>query len=187
MASSTRTDLALGLGLFMSLWARGGWAQDPEEEARAAAIEGRKAFEAGDFQAAIKKYEAAQLLKPAPGLLFNLAQSHRYAGNLERAISYFRGYLTTRAREPQARAIEALIDRLQAQRLLEVETERLAIEKTRLGLVQRQFAMGLCAELPPGPPPVTSRWWFWTIMGAAAVGTAVSVAAVGSAASPAVR
>lgn len=180
MACSTRTDLPLALVILVSLCARAGWAQD--DEARAAAALGRKAFEAGDFQAAIRKYEEAQLLKPAPGLLFNLAQSHRYAGNVERAISYFRGYLTTRAPERQARAIEALIQRLQALRLLEVETERLAIEKTRLALVQRQFAMGLCAELPPAPPPITSRWWFWTIIGTAVVGTAVGIAAATTAA-----
>lgn len=176
MASSTRTELALCLAFTLGASSSARASEGAEEEAKAAALEGKKAFEAGDFAAAIRKYEQAQLLKPAPGLLFNLAQSHRYAGNAERATSYFRGYLVTNPPEPQARAIEALIERLQTQRALEVATERLAIEKARLSLVQQQVGMGLCADLPPPPPPITTRWWFWTIIGAAAVGTAVTIA-----------
>lgn len=150
-------------------------AQSPDGEAKTAALEGKKAFEQGDYATAIKKYEVAQRIKPAPLLLFNLAQSHRFAGQTELATRYFRGYLTTSPPPVQARAIEALIERLQAQRLLEVFNERMALEKTRLALAEKQFALGLCSELPP-QPPVTSRWWFWTIIGAAAVGTAVTVA-----------
>lgn len=84
--------------------------------------------------------------------------------------------LTTKPPQPEARAIQAFIERLQAQRSLEVAKEQLALEKTRLALVQKQVALGLCADLPPAPPPVTTRWWFWTILGAAAVGTAVTFA-----------
>ena len=182
MASSIRIERALCLAL--TLWSAASVrAQTPELDARAAATEGRQAFEAGDFARAIEKYEEAQQLKPAPGLLFNLAQSHRRLGHLERAAWYFRGYLTANPGTPQARAIQALIERLQSQRLLEVATERLEIEKARLDLVQRQFAKGLCADLPLGPPPVTSRWWFWTIIGAASVGIAASIA-VASAPAP---
>ena len=175
MASSIRIErsLVFALMFFTAAHAR---AQTPELDAKAAAREGRRAFESGDFARAIEKYEVAQRLKPVPGLLFNLAQSHRRAGHLEKATWYFRGYLTALPSTPQARAIEALIQRLQSQRLLEVNAERLEIERARLELVQRQLARGLCAELPLGPPPVTSRWWFWTIMGAASVGIAISIA-----------
>ena len=183
MASSTRIESSLFLALTLCT-AANVRAQTPELDARAAASEGRQAFEAGDFARAIEKYEEAQRLKPAPGLLFNLAQSHRRAGHLEKATWYFRGYLTSSPSTPQARAIEALIQRLQSQRLLEVNNERLEIEKARLDLVQRQVARGLCAELPLGPPPVTSHWWFWTIIGAASVGVAITIA-VGATAAPA--
>ena len=174
MACAIRTDAAFGLCAALLL-ASHAHAQTPEAEAKAAVVEGRRAFEAGDYATAIKKYEAAQQLKPAPLLLFNLGQSHRFAGHVELATRYFRGYLTTSPPPVQARAIEALIERLQAQRLLEVFNERMVLEKTRLALAEKQFALGLCSELPP-EPPVTSRWWFWTIIGAAAVGTAVTVA-----------
>ncbi len=174
MACATRTSAAFGLCAAL-VFADPARAQTPESEAKLAALEGKKAFEQGDYATAIRKYEAAQQLKPAPLLLFNLAQSHRFAGHVELATRYFRGYLTTSPPPVQARAIEALIERLQAQRLLEVFNERMVLEKTRLALAEKQFALGLCSELPP-EPPVTSRWWFWTIIGAAAVGTAVTVA-----------
>ncbi len=174
MACATPTSAVLGLCAALVVSANA-HAAGPEYDAKLAASEGRKAFEAGDYATAIRKYEEARQLKPAPLLLFNLAQSHRFAGHVELATRYFRGYLTTSPPPVQARAIEALIERLQAQRLLEVFNERMALEQTRLALAQKQFALGLCAELPP-EPPVTSRWWFWTIIGAAAVGTAVTVA-----------
>ena len=39
--------------------------------------------------------------------------------------------------------------------------------------MQRQLELGLCSELPP--QAITSTWWFWSIIGAAAVGIAVSI------------
>ena len=147
--------------LLSSLEAR---AQEPDADARAAAVLGRKAFEAGDFDTAILRYEEARQLKAAPGLLFNLAQSHRRAGHTGLAAFYFRGYLETNPAEPQARIVEALLQRVQAERQVEVELERLEVEKNRLVVAREQLSIALRVELSP-PPPVTSRWWFWTIIG----------------------
>jgi tetratricopeptide (TPR) repeat protein len=171
MASLIPTRWLLAVGLLLSFTAS---AQGQNSEAMKVALEGKRAFEAGEYEIAIRKYEAAQRIKPAPGLLFNLAQSHRFAGHSETAASYFRNYLLTRPDPAQARAIAMVVERLQAQRLVEIAAERLGIERARLSLVQRQVELGLCSEL--SPEPITKRWWFWTILGAVSVGIAVSFA-----------
>lgn len=176
MASSIRTELCACIVLVLCT-AAGAQAQVAEDaDARAAALLGRRAFEAGDFETAILRYEEARVLKPAPGLLFNLAQSHRRAGHLELAAFYFRGYLETDPPEPQALVVEALLQRVQTERQLAIDTERLELERARAALAQRELSRALCAELPPAPRPVTTRWWFWGIVGAVTAGTVTAVA-----------
>lgn len=95
-----------------------------EKEARAAALEAKKAFDLGDYAKAIEQYEAAYKLKAAPGLLFNLGQSHRKAGNLDRATFYFRRYLETNPPEAQAKATEDVLAEVEA------EAEKQKVDKT---------------------------------------------------------
>jgi tetratricopeptide (TPR) repeat protein len=173
MASSTRTEFALCFCL-SALCAGTALAQVPDAEARAAALEGKEAFESGDFEAAITHYEEARRLKPAAGLLFNLAQSHRHAGHPERAIFFFRAFLETAPPPEQVRAAEVALASLEAERRLALDRKRVATEKDRLLTAQRLASLTTNPVLPP-VPPVTSRWWFWTIVGAATVGTAVAV------------
>ena len=78
MASSILTRWFVSLTLLGALSARA-----QSQDAVKVAVEGKRAFEAGEYATAIKKYEAAERLKPAAGLLFNLGQSHRFAGNAE--------------------------------------------------------------------------------------------------------
>ena len=111
-----------------------------ETAARAAALEAKKAFDLGDFPKAIERYEAAYKLKAAPGLLFNLGQSHRRAGNLEKASFYFRRYLETNPPAAQAKATEEVLAQVEAQAVSQKteqsesarkEAERLALEEQR--------------------------------------------------------
>ena len=161
MASSIRTEFALCVWLC----AGSALAQAPDD-ARAAAMEGKLAFEAGDFAGAITHYEEAQRIKPAAGLLFNLAQSHRHAGHADRAIFYFRAYLETGPASEQVRTVNIAVAELEAERHVALERQRMELEKARLLTTN---------PVLPGVTPVTSRWWFWTIIGAATVGTAVAV------------
>ena len=85
-----------------------------ETAARAAALEAKKAFDLGDYAKAIERYEAAYKLKAAPGLLFNLGQSHRRAGHLDKASFYFRRYLETNPPAAQARATEDVLAEVDA-------------------------------------------------------------------------
>src|SRR4051794_9887712 len=65
----------------------------PDSPARQAFEEGRRAYNVGQFQEAIAAFEQSYRLSGDPTLLFNLAQSHRQAGQLEAAVNAYRAYL----------------------------------------------------------------------------------------------
>ena len=208
MAYSIRSEvLCLALLLLPGV---AGAASASEKAAKAAALEAKQAFDLGDFTTAIEKYEAAYKLKSAPGLLFNLGQSHRRAGNLDRATFYFRRYLETNPPEAQARATEEVLaqveaqlaaektaqadaeraeaerQKLEAQRRHDADEQRrtLELEKTRLEVANAQRAALEASLKQPPPTPVTQRWWFWTAIGAVVVGGAVTATLVATAPKP---
>ena len=176
-----------------------------ETAARAAAQEAKTAFDLGDYPKAIERYEEAYKLKAAPGLLFNLGQSHRRMGNLERASFYFRRYLETNPPEVQAKATEEVLaqlevarlekaeqDRKEAQRRRDTETHQreLELERARMAVLDRRLALEAAMKQQPAPVPVPvpvpvyQRWWFWTAVGAVVIGTAVTVTAGATAPQP---
>ena len=210
MVCSIRTEV-----LFVSLLLAGlsGAAPSTETAARAAATEAKKAFDLGEFSRAIEQYEAAYKLKPAPGLLFNLGQSHRRAGNLEKASFYFRRYLESNPPEAQAKATEEVLAQVEAQKLSlraaqdeqdrkdaerraleeqrrhssEEQQRLLELEKTRLAVVnaqERQFSLEAALKQEPPAPPVYQRWWFWGAIGVVVIGGAVTATAVATAPHP---
>lgn len=99
-----------------------------EAQAKRSALEGKKAFDTGDYATAIERYEAAYKLKPAPNLLFNLGQCHRKSGRFDEALSYFRRFLETNPPEAQAQATQKVIGEVEAQQAeaARVEAERRA-------------------------------------------------------------
>ncbi len=64
-------------------------------KARLLADEGRAYHQAGDYAAAVAAFKEAYVLAPSPGLLFNLAQSYRLAGNCDEAAWMYRRFLDT--------------------------------------------------------------------------------------------
>lgn len=69
-------------------------------KARELANRGRAAHDAGDYTAAIDAYKEAYVLAPSPGLLFNIAQAYRLAGNCDEAAWMYRRYLDTNPNGP---------------------------------------------------------------------------------------
>ena len=202
MACSIRTDV-LCLTLLLSGLAS---AATPSSEAaaRAAATEAKKAFDLGDFSHAIEHYETAYKLKPAPGLLFNLGQSHRRVGNLEKAKFYFRRYLESNPPEAQAKATEEVLAQVEAQmaslRATQDEQERkdaerraleeqrqhaseaqqrqIELEKTRLAVVnaqERQLSLEAALKQEAPPPPPPPVYQRWWFW------TGIGVVVVGAA------
>lgn len=64
-------------------------------KAKELAMRGRAHHDAGDYGMAIAAFKEAYVLAPSPGLLFNIAQSYRLAGNCDEAAWMYRRYLDT--------------------------------------------------------------------------------------------
>jgi tetratricopeptide (TPR) repeat protein len=88
---------------------------DDRTAARARAMHDRglRAYEAGDYAAAVRAYTEAYTLVPAPGILFNLAQAHRLAGDCRRALQAYKSFLRTAPDSPQAPVAEAKIEEME--------------------------------------------------------------------------
>ena len=63
--------------------------------ARALAVQGRAFHDAGDYNHAIIAFKEAYVMAPSAGLLFNLAQAYRLAGNCDDAALMYRRYIAT--------------------------------------------------------------------------------------------
>jgi tetratricopeptide (TPR) repeat protein len=75
---------------------------------------GLAAQSAGDYDAAITFYSKAYELVPHPTLIFNLAQAHRLAGRIARALSLYRRYLSEAPNGPQAKTARELVTEIEA-------------------------------------------------------------------------
>jgi tetratricopeptide (TPR) repeat protein len=64
-------------------------------KARELAEKGRRHHKAGDYSAAVSAFKEAYVLAPSPGLLFNIAQAYRLAGNCDEAAWMYRRFLDT--------------------------------------------------------------------------------------------
>jgi tetratricopeptide (TPR) repeat protein len=56
--------------------------------------EGQHAYDANDYARAIDRWESSYQLSKEPGLLFNIAQAYRRAGNCTQALSSYRQFVT---------------------------------------------------------------------------------------------
>jgi tetratricopeptide (TPR) repeat protein len=64
-----------------------------QEDARSYNQKATAAFALGKYAAAAEYFEKAFELKPDPALLYNAAQAHRMAGDKERALALYQNYL----------------------------------------------------------------------------------------------
>jgi tetratricopeptide (TPR) repeat protein len=74
---------------------------------------GTSFYDLGRYQDAIKEFEAAYEIKNDPALLYNLAQSHRLAGNSDQALHFYRTYLRRFPKAPNRAEIEGRITALE--------------------------------------------------------------------------
>ncbi|HEX5059048.1 MAG TPA: hypothetical protein VFV99_06795 [Kofleriaceae bacterium] len=64
-------------------------------KARELAEKGRAYHNSGDYSAAIAAFKEAYVLAPSPGLLFNIAQAYRLAGDCDESAWMYRRFLDT--------------------------------------------------------------------------------------------
>ena len=81
----------------------------PLDEARLLSDQGRAAHASGDYDHAISSYQAAYVLAPSPGLLFNLGQAYRLRGDCAAAAIMYRKYLRFSPPQPHRALVQTLL------------------------------------------------------------------------------
>src|ERR1700747_3288737 len=66
---------------------------DNLEEAKAAFAAGKQAFERGEYEAALKQFQRANLLAPAPSLSYNIGKTYEALGRFNDAALAYERYL----------------------------------------------------------------------------------------------
>jgi tetratricopeptide (TPR) repeat protein len=69
------------------------------QKARELADQGRAFHDAGEYMKAVAAFKEAYVLAPSPGLLFNIAQAYRLAGDCDDAAWMYRRFLDTNPAE----------------------------------------------------------------------------------------
>jgi tetratricopeptide (TPR) repeat protein len=90
-------------------------AQEDTAAAREHFLKGKAFYDLGKYNEAVTEYEKAYEAKADPALLYNLAQSHRLAGNPEQALHFYRTYLRYVPKAPNRAEIEGRIAALEKQ------------------------------------------------------------------------
>lgn len=161
---------------------------------------GRALYSDGKYPEAIEQFEKAYEIIPDSRLLFNLAQSHRLAGNAETALGFYRRFLevipeirglTAAKKSAVAEDVNKWIGelenelRLRKEKAEKAERERLEKERLERELRERELEKQrmekerleqelLSASKKPTITDLASQWWFWTGAGATvlfAIGT----------------
>src|SRR5689334_4810485 len=102
----------LGLVALLSFASPGHARADANDEARAYLERAKAAFALSHYAQAADYFEKAFELKSDRALLFNAAQSHRLAGNKERALALYQNYLRVYGNDEKAAQIEQRIEEL---------------------------------------------------------------------------
>ncbi len=111
-------------------------AQPVPQKAKDLAERGRTLHDAGDYTDAIAAFKEAYVLAPTPGLLFNLAQAYRLAGQCDDAAWMYRRYLDS-SPTPTQRAL--------------AETHLATVEKCGHGGLRISIVPPVLEATPPPP------------------------------------
>lgn len=88
---------------------------DTVAEARQHFQSGKQLFDAGDYRGAIREFEAANRLAPAPLLLFNIGLSYERLGEAAPALQHFKAYLEQQPNASNRSLVEIKIARLEGE------------------------------------------------------------------------
>ena len=186
--------------------ARGaGAADDDATHARALFDKGMAHYHLEEYGEAISKWEAGFRIKPVPEFLYNIAQAYRLWKQPDKALSFYRKYLSMRPDAPNRPEVER---HMRSMERLVNEQERAASAPPTVPMTPNGAAQAPPENPPTSPPPppaepptvaaspapapaptetnavsirskperpITRRPWFWAVVGGAA---AVVVAGV---------
>jgi tetratricopeptide (TPR) repeat protein len=148
----------------------------PDEIARRHHERATTFYNLGQFEEAIGEYRKGYEQKADPVFLYNIAQAYRQLGALDRALFFYRRYLSTLPGAPNRPQVEQLV----------VELDQLVAAQERArSPAPPQPLSGVSAPLPPGATdfdrlglraapvdqgPLWHRWWFWAGLGTVVAG-----------------
>jgi tetratricopeptide (TPR) repeat protein len=146
MRSLLRPSLALAF--LLVLGAASPARADDAATAREHYQKGTSFYDLGRYPEAIKEFEAAYEIKNDPALLYNLAQSHRLAGNSDQALHFYRTYLRY---VPNAKNRAEIEDRIK-------QLEQLVAQKSATQTTPPNQTTPPGTTTPPAvtPPPDTT-------------------------------
>ena len=156
-----------------------------KDQAKALYLEGRKAFNVGDFKTAVGKFKEAYDLSNKPALLYNIAFAHDKAGNREQAIFFLERYLAEDKGAPQERQaqVTARIKTLKLEKAqadaarADAEARKAEAEARKAAAEQADRELALRAS----EKPLYKKWWLWTIVGAVVAGGIATGVVLGTA------
>jgi tetratricopeptide (TPR) repeat protein len=147
---------------------------------QAAATQAREYFERGEsffklekYKEALEQYEQGYLAKADASFLYNIAQCHRLMGDKPAALRFYKRFLNEATRVPNRPVVEQHIKELEASLADEAPVPA---PSEPLPAAPPPAAPALLAQPAPARPserqgqPVYQKWWFWTIVGAVAIG-----------------
>jgi tetratricopeptide (TPR) repeat protein len=145
-------------------------AGDPEamQQAKVHFEAGRSAYQAADYQGAIREFKAAQTLRPSPVLDFNIGLAYEALGKLRAAEKYYRRYLEGRPdaqNRPEVEAkLQSIDQRIAVERQPAVNEDPGAQPPPIEGQPQYQYGGDPYWGVPVQPPPPkakkkSSYWW----------------------------
>jgi tetratricopeptide (TPR) repeat protein len=177
-------EIALVFLLVHLGWATAAGAQPvtPEESARAHHEQGRLQYSLGRYETAISEFRKAYELRADPAFLFDIAESYRSLGSPERAVFFYRRYLTTHPNPPNRPQVEAQIARIEPTIPPGEAVGPTGLRMSPSGRASAAASAPLFSrELQPGSHGGLHRtWWFWAAVGTlAAVGATVAIVAFG--------
>jgi tetratricopeptide (TPR) repeat protein len=175
---SQRLNVLRLAALFVAMLSPVAFAQAEEGESRAHFQAGTNHYNLGRFEEAIGEYRKAYELKNDPVFLFNIAQSYRQLGHADRALFFYRRYLSTAPESPHRNEVQTRIDELEKQQnaspatVAKVEPKPVALPPSVSQAATQPDA--LLVEPKPILPAennqsVVRTWWFWSAVGAVVV------------------
>lgn len=162
-------------------------------------------YQEGQYARAVLEFQAAYDRRPEPRILVNIGRTLQKLGHAKEALDYYqRSQAAAPGDAAMQASVSKFIVEARAQ--LEAASrprpdpsaepseepkpngEGAEQEPAPAGLDEPKEALPTLLQLPYGPPlvkyvvtsapsrPVYKRWWFWTLIGAAAVGGAAAIA-----------
>jgi tetratricopeptide (TPR) repeat protein len=146
------------------------------EDAQRHFAAGKKAYEIGAYDEAIKEFGEAYRLIDDPALLYNLGQAHRLAGHTVEALRLYRMFLLKVPSSPNRDEVTASITELQKQLAGSPQTKpaetAAPTETTPPSAPETAVAR---TDQPAHKKASYKKWLPWTIVGIVVAGAAVGV------------